>query len=168
MTLTLGNYLNHGNKRLGEASGFRLKALNKTADTRSVDGKSTLMQVRAGVREQDSYPCRREATSTADSCSTRWWWVRVLEAWAGMGHCRHFVDRLCNRQSNSKLAVLLDARTVGLCAVLCIKQCQGLHQTCQAAASHALVTLPLSHLQQPTANHTLHWPVREARDADIQ
>jgi hypothetical protein len=48
VTLTLGNYLNHGNKRLGDASGFRLKALNKTADTRSVDGKSTLMQVRVG------------------------------------------------------------------------------------------------------------------------
>ena len=34
--LVLGNFLNHGNARLGGASGFRLKSLNKLADTRAL------------------------------------------------------------------------------------------------------------------------------------
>jgi hypothetical protein len=36
ITKLCSNFLNHGNARLGGASGFRLKNLNKLADTRSV------------------------------------------------------------------------------------------------------------------------------------
>ncbi|EFN54922.1 hypothetical protein CHLNCDRAFT_134639 [Chlorella variabilis] len=38
----LRNFLNHGS-RLGGVAGFRLKNLNKLADTRSLDGKETLL-----------------------------------------------------------------------------------------------------------------------------
>jgi len=44
--LRVGNFLNHGG-RLGNAVGFRLKALNKLHDSRSLDGKSTMLQVGA-------------------------------------------------------------------------------------------------------------------------
>jgi hypothetical protein len=43
IALAAGNFLNHGS-RLGAAAGFRLKSLNKLADSRSGDGKSTLLQ----------------------------------------------------------------------------------------------------------------------------
>ncbi|KIY91783.1 Formin-like protein 18, partial [Monoraphidium neglectum] len=43
VALAAGNFLNHGS-RLGAAAGFRLKSLNKLADSRSGDGKSTLLQ----------------------------------------------------------------------------------------------------------------------------
>lgn len=43
-TLAVGNFLNHGS-RLGNAPGFRLKGLNKLHDSRSTDGKSTMLQV---------------------------------------------------------------------------------------------------------------------------
>ncbi|KAI8474711.1 MAG: hypothetical protein J3K34DRAFT_407096 [Monoraphidium minutum] len=43
VALAAGNFLNHGS-RLGAAAGFRLKSLNKLADSRSSDGKSTLLQ----------------------------------------------------------------------------------------------------------------------------
>ncbi len=48
VALAAGNFLNHGS-RLGAAAGFRLKSLNKLADSRSGDGKATLLQ--AVVRE---------------------------------------------------------------------------------------------------------------------
>ncbi|KAL4452499.1 hypothetical protein ABPG75_008161 [Micractinium tetrahymenae] len=41
--LPLGNFLNHGNARLGAAAGFRLRNLPKLADTRSLDGSETLL-----------------------------------------------------------------------------------------------------------------------------
>ncbi|PRW57389.1 formin 20 isoform X2 [Chlorella sorokiniana] len=41
--LVLGNFLNHGNARLGAAAGFRVKNLLKLADTRSTDGKESLL-----------------------------------------------------------------------------------------------------------------------------
>ncbi|WIA23864.1 hypothetical protein OEZ85_013518 [Tetradesmus obliquus] len=45
-TLAVGNFLNHGS-RLGNAPGFRLKGLNKLHDSRSTDGKSTMLQALA-------------------------------------------------------------------------------------------------------------------------
>ncbi|KAF8060333.1 FH6 [Scenedesmus sp. PABB004] len=45
-TLAAGNFLNHGS-RLGNAPGFRLKGLNKLHDSRSLDGKSTMLQALA-------------------------------------------------------------------------------------------------------------------------
>jgi diaphanous 2 len=48
-TLAVGNFLNHGS-RLGNAPGFRLKGLNKLHDSRSTDGKSTMLQVRLLMR----------------------------------------------------------------------------------------------------------------------
>jgi hypothetical protein len=47
-TLAVGNFLNHGS-RLGNAPGFRLKGLNKLHDSRSTDGKSTMLQVRPAM-----------------------------------------------------------------------------------------------------------------------
>eukprot|EP00879_Flechtneria_rotunda_P013653 GHRR01014263.1.p1 GENE.GHRR01014263.1~~GHRR01014263.1.p1 ORF type:complete len:984 (+),score=468.20 GHRR01014263.1:955-3906(+) len=44
--LAVGNFLNHGT-RLGNAPGFRIKGLNKMHDSRSMDGKSTMLQVLA-------------------------------------------------------------------------------------------------------------------------
>ncbi|KAL4450174.1 hypothetical protein ABPG77_010843 [Micractinium sp. CCAP 211/92] len=41
--LALGNFLNHGNARLGAAAGFRLRNLPKLADTRSLDGTESLL-----------------------------------------------------------------------------------------------------------------------------
>ncbi|KAF6256854.1 formin homology 2 domain-containing protein [Scenedesmus sp. NREL 46B-D3] len=45
-TLAVGNFLNHGS-RLGNAPGFRLKGLNKLHDSRSTDGKTTMLQALA-------------------------------------------------------------------------------------------------------------------------
>ncbi|KAI8466315.1 MAG: hypothetical protein J3K34DRAFT_460936 [Monoraphidium minutum] len=42
VALAAGNFLNHGS-RLGAAAGFRLRSLNKLADSRSADGKATLL-----------------------------------------------------------------------------------------------------------------------------
>jgi hypothetical protein len=52
--LAVGNFLNHGG-RLGNAVGFRLKALNKLHDSRSLDGKSTMLQVRRCYRQCSQY-----------------------------------------------------------------------------------------------------------------
>lgn len=61
-TLAVGNFLNHGS-RLGNAGGFRLRGLNKLHDSRSLDGKSNMLQVRraaserAGAGEQRGRTC---------------------------------------------------------------------------------------------------------------
>lgn len=45
-TLALGNFVNHGGRH-GNAPGFRLKALNKLHDTKSLDNKCTMLQALA-------------------------------------------------------------------------------------------------------------------------
>lgn len=44
VVLAVGNYLNYGS-RLGASAGFRLKNLTKLADTRSMDGKVSILQL---------------------------------------------------------------------------------------------------------------------------
>jgi hypothetical protein len=53
--------LNHGS-RLGAAAGFRLKSLNKLADSRSGDGKATLLQ---SVAKEVCARLRKEAAPPA-------------------------------------------------------------------------------------------------------
>jgi uncharacterized membrane protein YgcG len=59
VALAAGNFLNHGS-RLGAAAGFRLKSLNKLADSRSADGKATLLQA---VAKEVCAQLRKEAAA---------------------------------------------------------------------------------------------------------
>jgi hypothetical protein len=61
VALAAGNFLNHGS-RLGAAAGFRLKSLNKLADSRSGDGKATLLQ---SVAKEVCARLRKEAAPPA-------------------------------------------------------------------------------------------------------
>jgi len=43
--LHVGNFLNAGNRRLGQAAGFDLETLSKLNDTKTTDNKSTILEV---------------------------------------------------------------------------------------------------------------------------
>jgi len=43
--LHIGNFLNNGNKRLGEACGFKLETIAKLGDTKTSDNKKTILEV---------------------------------------------------------------------------------------------------------------------------
>eukprot|EP01025_Chloroclados_australasicus_P040382 TRINITY_DN4216_c0_g1_i1.p1 TRINITY_DN4216_c0_g1~~TRINITY_DN4216_c0_g1_i1.p1 ORF type:complete len:833 (-),score=101.21 TRINITY_DN4216_c0_g1_i1:1768-3951(-) len=55
MILALGNFMNYGT-RLGNAMGFRLKCLSKLQDTRSLDGKHSLLSYIAQQVCKQGYP----------------------------------------------------------------------------------------------------------------
>jgi len=55
MILHLGNYLNQGTRR-GNASGYRIDVLNKLADTRSRDGKMSLLRFAVEMFKRDVAP----------------------------------------------------------------------------------------------------------------
>ena len=52
MVLAIGNHMNMGNIRIGQAQGFHIRFLSQLRGLRTTDGKSSLLNFLAGLTER--------------------------------------------------------------------------------------------------------------------
>ena len=52
LVLAIGNHMNMGNMRIGQAQGFRIAFLSQLRGLRTTDGKSSLLHFLAGLAER--------------------------------------------------------------------------------------------------------------------